>query len=118
VEQKMFVEILALFIVKNHLLLQFVESVWLKYSVLQLCPHVQFPFRKLFSNTILLKLVEKTKKTYVLPLLNDCSCTTASFDLSISKGAHDVFVLVINFLGFNWKPKHVTLDLFEVAKIT
>jgi hypothetical protein len=40
VEQKMFVEILALFILKNHLLLQFVESVWLKYSVLQLCPHV------------------------------------------------------------------------------
>jgi hypothetical protein len=62
--------------------------------------------------------VEKTKKTYVFPLLNDYSCTTTSFDLSMSKGAHDVFVLVIIFLGSNWKPKHVTLDLFEAAKTT
>jgi hypothetical protein len=34
----------------------------------------------------------------------------------MSKGAHDVFILVIIFLGSNWKPKHVTLDLFEVPK--
>jgi hypothetical protein len=34
----------------------------------------------------------------------------------MSKGAHDVFVLVINFLGSNWKPKHVTLGLFEATK--
>jgi hypothetical protein len=60
--------------------------------------------------------VEKTKETYVLPLLNDCSCAIASFDLWMSKGAHDVFVLVISFLGFNWKPKPVTLGLFEAAK--
>jgi hypothetical protein len=35
----------------------------------------------------------------------------------MSKGAHDVFVLVIIFLGSNWKPKYVTLGLFEVAEI-
>jgi len=40
VEQKMFVENLALLIVKNHLPLQFVEKVWLKCLVLQLCPRV------------------------------------------------------------------------------
>jgi hypothetical protein len=79
---------------------------------------VQFPFQKLFSNIILSKLVEKTKETYILPLLNDCSCVTTSFDLWMSKGAHDVFILVINFLGFSWKPKHVTLGLFEAMKIT
>jgi hypothetical protein len=62
--------------------------------------------------------VEKTKETYVFPLLNDYSCATTCFDLWMSKGAHDVFVLVINFLGSNWKPKHVTLGLFEVTKIT
>jgi hypothetical protein len=60
--------------------------------------------------------VEKTKETYVLPLLNDCSCTIANFDLWMSKGAHDVFVLVIIFLGSDWKPKHVTFGLFEAAK--
>jgi hypothetical protein len=36
-------------------------------------------------------LVEKNKETYVLPLLNDCSCATACFDLWMSKGARDVF---------------------------
>ncbi len=75
----MFVENLALLIMKNHLPLQFVESVWLKRLVLQLCPHVQFPFQKLFSNIVLFKLVEKTKEMYVLPLLNDCSCVITSF---------------------------------------
>jgi hypothetical protein len=69
--------------------------------MLQLCPYVQFVFRKLFSNIVLLELVEKTKETYVFPLLNDCSCATTSFDLWMSKGAHDVFVLVIIFLRFD-----------------
>jgi hypothetical protein len=26
----------------------------------------------------------------------------------MSKGAYNVFVLVINFLGKDWQPKHVT----------
>jgi hypothetical protein len=111
-------ENLARLIVKNCLPLKFVESVWLKGLVLQLCPCVQFLFQKLFSNTILLELVEKTKETYVLPLLNDYSCVIASFDLWMSKGAHDVFILVIIFLGSYWKPKHVTLGLFEVVETT
>jgi hypothetical protein len=32
---------------KNHLFLQFLESVWLKCLMLQLCLCVQFPFRKM-----------------------------------------------------------------------
>jgi hypothetical protein len=56
---------------------------------------------KIFSNTVLHELVENFKETYVLPLLNDYSCVTANFNLWISKGAHDVFVLVINVLGFD-----------------
>ncbi len=47
VEQKMFVENLTLLIMKNHLFLQFLESVWLKCLMLQLCLCVQFPFRKM-----------------------------------------------------------------------
>jgi len=42
----MFMENLTLLIVKNHLPLQFVESVWLKHLVLQICPRVQFLSRK------------------------------------------------------------------------
>ncbi len=66
----------------------------------------------------MLELIKKTKETYVLPLLNDSSCVTTSFDLWMSKGAHDVFFLVIIFLGSNWKPKHVTFGLFEATETT
>ncbi len=129
-EHTIFVKKLALLIMKNHLPSQFVENVWLKHLVLQLCFRVHFIFQKLFSNIVLPglvektketyvlpKLVEKTKETYVLPLLNDCSCVTTNFDLWMFKGAHDVFVLVINFWGFDWKPKHVFFYLFKLLKL-
>jgi len=35
----------------------------------------------------------------------------------MSKGAHNVLVLVINVLGSDWKPKHVTLGFFETVEI-
>jgi hypothetical protein len=35
----------------------------------------------------------------------------------MSKGAHDIFAYVINFLGSNWQPKQITIDLFEVIKL-
>ncbi len=38
-----------------------------------------------------------------------------SFDLWMSKGAYDVFALVINFLNSDWQPKHVTIGLFETT---
>jgi hypothetical protein len=28
------------------------------------------------------------------------------------KGTYDIFALVINFLGRNWQPKHITIGLF------
>ncbi len=62
--------------------------------------------------------MDKTKETYVLPLLNDCNCAIGSFDLWMTKRAHDVFFLVINFLGSDWKPKHVILGLFEIVETT
>ncbi len=40
---------------------------------------------------------------------------TTSFDLWMSKGAHDIFALIINVLGSNWQPKQVTISLFEVT---
>jgi len=36
----------------------------------------------------------------------------------MSKGAYDVFALVINFLNNDWQPKHVTIGLFEVTETT
>jgi hypothetical protein len=34
----------------------------------------------------------------------------------MSEGVHDMFVMVIYLSGFNLKPKHVTIGLFEVFK--
>jgi hypothetical protein len=34
----------------------------------------------------------------------------------MSKGAYDVFALVINFLGNDWQPKYTTISLFEATK--
>jgi hypothetical protein len=56
--------------------------------------------------------------TYVLFLIKECYCANASFDLWMYKGAHDMFTLVIIFLGFDLRPKHVTLNLFETTNAT
>jgi hypothetical protein len=40
-----------------------------------------------------------------------------SFGLCKSQGAHDVFALVIMFLGFDWKPKQVILGLFKLLRL-
>jgi hypothetical protein len=45
-----------------------------------------------------LELVEKTKLLYVLLVLTKFNFVT-SFDLWMSKGVHDIFAIVINFLG-------------------
>ncbi len=39
---------------------------------------------------------------------------TTSFDLW--KGAHDIFTLVLNFVGFYWQPKQMVISLFKVIK--
>jgi len=36
----------------------------------------------------------------------------------MSRGAHNVYALVIIFKEYYWKSKHVTIDLFEALKIT
>jgi hypothetical protein len=51
---------------KSCLPIQFVENMWLKCIILQLCPRVIFPSKKLFNQKVLHDLVEETKQTYVL----------------------------------------------------
>jgi hypothetical protein len=36
----------------------------------------------------------------------------------MSKGAYDIFSLVINFLDENWQPKKLTIGLYEAIEIT
>jgi hypothetical protein len=44
---------------------------------------------------------KKTKQLYVLPTLVDYYSVIRSFDLWMSKGAYDIFTIVINFWGAN-----------------
>jgi hypothetical protein len=48
-----------------------------------------------------IKLVEKNKHLYVLLTLVECNFATMSFDFWISKGAHEMFAPMINFLGID-----------------
>jgi hypothetical protein len=59
--EKEFWEDLTLLIIKNHLLMQFVESVWLKRFTMHLCSRLLFPSRKKKIQEVLLELVEKCK---------------------------------------------------------
>ncbi len=48
------------------------------------------------------------------PALVNCILATCTFDLWMSKGEHDVFVVVVNFLSSKWEAKHITIELFEM----
>ncbi len=43
---------------------------------------------------------------------------TISFDLWMSKEAHDIFALIMNFSGSNSQPKQGTIGLFEATETT
>ncbi len=60
---------------------------------------------KQFSQEMLPNLVEKMKQQNI-------------FDIWMSKGTHYVFNFVINFLGIDQNPKHVTITLFEAIDST
>jgi hypothetical protein len=49
--------------------------------------------------------VEKTKEMYVLPKLINCIYATPSFNLWMSKGAQDIFALVIRLVGMQQQKK-------------
>jgi hypothetical protein len=51
IQQKQFLQDLALLVGKNHHPIQFVESIWLKYLVMHLCPKVVFPSKNVFTTS-------------------------------------------------------------------
>jgi len=54
VQQKQFLQNLAFLVIKIHLLIQFVDSTWLKCLVMHLCLGLVFPSKKLFSQKVLM----------------------------------------------------------------
>jgi hypothetical protein len=59
----------------------------------------------------------KMQAKICLPLLKDY-ISSKSFYLWIFHATHDVFALVINFFKRDWKPKQITIGLFEASKTT
>jgi hypothetical protein len=62
--------------------------------------------------------MKHTLEKFVLPYVNGVVFVTTTFDLWMSKGAFDIFALVINFLTLDWESKHVTIGLFEENNTT
>ncbi len=54
-------------------------------------------------------------KIYVQLTLINYILVTCTFDLWMSKGTRDVFVVVVNFISSDWKARHVTIKLFEIS---
>ncbi len=72
-----------------------------------------------FKNIVLRISVYVRSQKYVKPIkLVEYCFTTTSFDLWMSKNTHSIFALVINFSKVHWQPKHITMSLFEVNRIT
>jgi hypothetical protein len=84
----------------------------------RLCPKVVFINEKVFVDDVFFKLAEKTMLTYVHPTFAYCISATCTFDLWMSKDAHDVFIVGVNFLSNNWEAKHITIKLFEVSNFS
>jgi hypothetical protein len=66
-------------------------------------------------NDIALRLAKKTKEKFIFEALESCDTCIINFDLWMSKGGVDTFVLTIHFLNHNWEPGHKIIGLFETT---
>ncbi len=82
--------------------IHFVENKCQNYLVMQLCLYVVFLSKKTFSHEMLLNLVQKKKHMFY------------QF-WAPKRRAHDVSALVVNFVGVDWMPKHITISLFKIT---
>jgi hypothetical protein len=58
-------------------------------------------------------MLTKVMKMHMLLSIAQCVITIATFALWMSKTNFDMFVLMINFINYDWVPYHVTIRLFE-----
>ncbi len=63
-------------------------------------------------------MVTKSMDIHVFPKLANITIVSISFDLWMSRGCIDTFILVINYFSKNWQHVHVIVDLFEVNETT
>jgi len=51
---------------------------------------------------------------HVFLTLVDATIVITTFDLWMSQGGFDMFILVMNYINKMWEPCHVTVTIFEV----
>jgi len=78
----------------NSFLTLMVESILFQRSAYKLCPKMVFPSK--FIEKVMLSPMQKTLLEYVQHVLTTCVLATCTFDIWMLKGAHNVFVVVIN----------------------
>jgi hypothetical protein len=74
-------EDLLFFVVKGYMFISIMDSQWLRPLAMCQNPKVVFPNKKQMVQHTIPSLVAKTMDHYVMPTLNSCVITTASFDL-------------------------------------
>ncbi len=57
---------------------------------------------------------QNIKDKLVFPTIDSCNIYISSFDLWMSQGGVDIFVLIFHFLNDKWEPCHVILDFFRI----
>jgi hypothetical protein len=113
-----FHEDLILYITNGYHPLSSIENPWLRRMVLKQCPRVLFPFQHQPMTNVLPNIVKKIKEKCFLPSFTSCVTCITSFNLWMSCGGHDTFVMVVSFINNLWKPTHVTMGIFEVHNTT
>jgi hypothetical protein len=61
-------------------------------------------------------VAKNTKKNFVSPSFASCNTCTMSFDLWMSRGGINIFILIVHFLNNKWKPCHVIVGFFETIE--
>jgi hypothetical protein len=61
-------------------------------------------------------MLKKTKKKYIMKSVESCNSCIVSFDLWMSRGGMDKFVLNVHFLNDKWEPCRVIINLLETTK--
>jgi hypothetical protein len=96
--------------------LSFVEAPFFRILFLRQNPYFNFPSRQLLREGLLPRLAKKTKENFVFPSFASCNTCTISFDLWLSRGGIDTFVLIVHFLNKKWEPYPVTMGFFETIE--
>jgi hypothetical protein len=108
--KKQFEDHLVLFITKDlHVLLLSFVHFFFKRLLLRQNLQLNFPSKQKLEHDLLLRIVKMTKERFVSSSLVSCNTCIVSFDLRMSKGGVDTFVLIMYLLNDKWWPCHVTI---------